>query len=252
MAGRPPHSPADAPYEVIAAVRDNAAWCDLMCRAHGRPGTFAERAWTNPARTPLYYPDAVTLSPLATAADVLPHIDAGSGASVKDSFATLDLPGFEVLFEAQWIHRAAPEPAETSWQVVEDAATLAAWAAACGLPDLFPPALLTPAATDAATGAETGSGTGSGTGAATGSGTTTTIVYGRTGGAITEGAVLTSTGDVVGVSNVFGPASAWAGVTAMAARLFPGRPLVGYESDPSDALAHGFTTTGPLRILLKP
>ncbi|MFG1696843.1 hypothetical protein [Nonomuraea sp. NPDC049309] len=230
MAGRPPDRPADAPYEVIAAVRDNAAWCDLMCRAHGRPGTFTDMAWTSPVRTPPYYPDAVTRSPLATAGDVLPHIDAGPGASVKDSFATLDLPGFEVLFEAQWIHRAAPEPAGTSWQVVEDAATLAAWAAACDLPGLFPPSLLTLST----------------------AGTTATIVYGRTGDAVTEGAVLTATGGVVGVSNVFGPASAWANVMAMAARLFPGRPLVGYESDPSTALAHGFTTTGPLRVLLKP
>jgi len=215
---------------VIAAVRDNAAWCDLMCRAHGRPGTFTGKAWTSPTRTPPYYPDAVTLSPLATADDVLPRIDAGSGASVKDCFATLDLPGFEVLFEARWIHRAAPEPAGTSWQVAEDTATLAAWADACGLPGLFPPSLLTLST----------------------AGTTATIVYGRTGGTVTEGAVLTATGDVVGVSNVFGPASAWAGVTATAARLFPGRPLVGYESDPSAALAHGFTTTGPLRVLLKP
>ncbi|WP_345409993.1 hypothetical protein [Nonomuraea salmonea] len=110
MAGRPPHRSADAPHEVIAAARDNAAWCDLMCRAHGRPGMFAGVAWTNPVRTPPFYPDAVTLSPLATATDVLPHIDAGSGASVKDSFATLDLPGFEVLFEAHWIHRPAPRP----------------------------------------------------------------------------------------------------------------------------------------------
>ncbi|SEH00565.1 hypothetical protein SAMN05444920_116301 [Nonomuraea solani] len=38
---------------LAAAVRDNAAWCDLMCRAHGRPGTFTGRAWTNSARTPL-------------------------------------------------------------------------------------------------------------------------------------------------------------------------------------------------------
>ncbi|MEV4473293.1 hypothetical protein ACFFR3_22470 [Nonomuraea salmonea] len=226
MAGRPPHRSADAPHEVIAAARDNAAWCDLMCRAHGRPGMFAGVAWTNPVRTPPFYPDAVTLSPLATATDVLPHIDAGSGASVKDSFATLDLPGFEVLFEAHWIHRPAPGPAETTWQVVEDAATLAAWASACDLTDLFTPALLE----------EPGA----------------TIVYARTGDAVTEGAVLTSTGPVVGVSNVFGPSSAWEGVTAMAAHLFPGRPLAGYEIDPSDALTHGFTTTGPLRVWHKP
>ncbi|WP_346105423.1 hypothetical protein [Nonomuraea maheshkhaliensis] len=236
-------------WQAVAA-RDNAAWCDLMCRAHGRPGTFAERAWTNPARTPPFYPDAVTLSPDATAADVLGRIDAGPGASVKDSFATLDLPGFEVLFEARWIHRAAPDRTPTDWAAVEGAATLRDWARAFGEPGLFPPALLAEA----------------------------TIVYGRTDGEITTGAVLTTgapatgpageptvshAGDpgsgpavspAVGVSNVFGPDedAAWAGALAMAAELFPGRPLVGYEIDPTTALSHGFTTTGPLRVWIKP
>lgn len=45
------------------AALNNAEWCDAMCRAHGLPGVFTPRAWTNPARTPLFYPDAVTLSP---------------------------------------------------------------------------------------------------------------------------------------------------------------------------------------------
>ncbi|WP_220039808.1 hypothetical protein [Nonomuraea aridisoli] len=206
------------------AARDNAAWCDLMCRAHGRPGTFTGRAWTNPVRTPPFYPDAVTLSPEATAADVLGRIDAGAGATVKDSFAVLDLPGFDVLFEAQWIHRAAPEPAGAPWEVVRDPATLAEWEQACfggETTGLFPPALLTEA----------------------------TIVYGRSGGA-----VLTATGPAVGVSNVFGADldATWADALATAAALFPGRPLVGYETDPEPALHHGFTPIGPLRVWLHP
>ncbi|MFI6635759.1 hypothetical protein ACIBI7_43305 [Nonomuraea fuscirosea] len=212
-------------WQAVAA-RDNASWCDLMCRAHGRPGTFTERAWTNPARTPPFYPDAVTLSPAATAADVLGRIDAGPGASVKDSFATLALPGFEVLFEARWIHRDAPGRTPTAWTVVEDADTLRDWERAFGEPGLFPPALLEEA----------------------------TIVSGRTNGEITAGAILTTGGPAVGVSNVFGPDedAAWEGTLAMAADLFPGRPLVGYEVDPATALRHGFTTTGALRVWIKP
>ncbi|MEQ4725294.1 hypothetical protein [Nonomuraea sp. B19D2] len=213
--------------DVVAAARDNAEWCDAMCRAHGSPGTFTALAWTNPARTPRLYPDAVTLSPDATAADVLGHIDAGPGASVKDSFATLDLPGFEVLFEGQWIRREPPERREPAiaWEVVADAATLTGWEQACfdgEISGLFLPALLDEV----------------------------TILCGRRGGAIVCGSVLTPREQVVGVSNVFGAAS-WEGTLAMAAGLFPGRPLVGWEVDPEDAVRHGFTTIGPLRVWSK-
>jgi hypothetical protein len=97
---------------LTAAVEENAAWCDVYCRVHGVPGVFGPRAWTSPVCTPEFYPDAVTLTPSATAADVLPLVDASAGCSVKDSFATLELPGFSVLFEASWLH--FPMPAAVS------------------------------------------------------------------------------------------------------------------------------------------
>ncbi|MEO3799482.1 hypothetical protein [Nonomuraea sp. B1E8] len=229
------------------AVRDNAGWCDLMCRAHGSPGTFTGRAWTNAVRTPLFYPDAVTLSPSATAADVLDRIDSGPGASVKDSYATLDLPGFDVLFEAQWLWRSAPGRTDASrtgtgpaarrrpgagigWEVVGDAATLADWertAFSGEVRGLFPASLL----------GHVG------------------ILCGRIDGEVVCGSVLTPSGAVAGVSNVFASGcdldTAWAGTVAMAASLFPGRPLVGYESDHETAVRHGFTPIGPLRVWLK-
>jgi hypothetical protein len=223
-----------------SAAANNAAWCEAMCRAHGIPGVFGPRAWTNPTRTPPLYPDAITLAPDATAADVLDGIDATSGASVKDSFALLDLPGFDVLFEAQWICRPAPaEPrgdlrAATgdpiTWELVTD---LAEWEHACfsgGTSALFPPALLDDPGIR--------------------------VIGGRIGGDLVCGSVLNASGTVTGVSNVFASGcdmdAAWAGTLAKAAALFPGRPLVGYESDPEDALKHGFTTIGPLRVWLRP
>ncbi|WP_433436922.1 hypothetical protein [Nonomuraea sp. CA-141351] len=212
---------------VTAAARDNAEWCDAMCRAHGSSGTFTAQAWTHPTRTPPFYPDAVTLSPEVTAADLLGHIDAGPGASVKDSFATLDLPGFDVLFEAQWIHREPPERREPAiaWELVKDAATLSDWEQACfdgEIKDLFLPAILDEV----------------------------TVLCGRQGDAIVSGSVLSPREQVVGVSNVFGDAP-WEGTLAMAAGLYPGRPLVGWEIDPEDAVRHGFTTIGPLRVWSK-
>ncbi|MFD5494043.1 hypothetical protein ACFWH4_14235, partial [Streptomyces sp. NPDC127091] len=39
-----------------------------MSRSHGSAGEFGAQAWAAPSRTPLYYPDAVTLVPGAGAA----------------------------------------------------------------------------------------------------------------------------------------------------------------------------------------
>ncbi|MEV6829859.1 hypothetical protein [Amycolatopsis sp. NPDC051102] len=98
-----------------AAVAENAAWCALV----GGGGRWGPRAWTSASRTPAFYPDAVTLDPAATAADVLPFVDGSAGCSVKDSFATLDLPGFSVLFEATWI-ACGPGVPEPGWRRVTE------------------------------------------------------------------------------------------------------------------------------------
>src|SRR4051794_34465573 len=97
-----------------------------MSRSHGLVSAFETQAWAAPARTPPFYPDAVTLVPEAAVAALVHRIDITSaGASVKDSFADLDLTdaNFQVLFEAQWIHRPARAPAIApglSWNVADD------------------------------------------------------------------------------------------------------------------------------------
>lgn len=107
-----------------------------MCRAHGVTGEFGADAWAAPVRTPLYYPDAVTLEPETGRDALVTRIDTASpGASVKDSFADLELTaaGFQALFEAQWVHRPAGAPTPSSdlaWDVVGDSDTLRAWALA--------------------------------------------------------------------------------------------------------------------------
>ncbi|SDK56077.1 hypothetical protein SAMN05216298_0548 [Glycomyces sambucus] len=214
-----------------AAAHDNAAWCDAMCRAHGTPGGFAADAWTSPVRTPVYYPDAVTLAPGADAASVLARIDSGAGASVKDSFADLDLRpfGFEVLFEARWIHRPAG-PADAAWREVADPEALREWARAWdggeGNAEVFRPALLDLPGVHLIAGEPAGS----------------------------AGAVLTRTGPVVGVSNVFAArGDGWPAALAAAHDLYPGVPVVGYEHGDGLAAAerHGFAPVGPLRVWLR-
>lgn len=135
-------------------ARNNAEWCDILCRTHGVPGQFDPDAWVSPRRTPPYYPDAVTLDPTASGSSVLDRIDTiDPDCSIKDSFATLDLGpfGFSVVHEAEWICREPQpflpvRPAGVSWTALETASELTAWAAAWdgdGAPDgLFRPALL--------------------------------------------------------------------------------------------------------------
>ncbi|MEU9232281.1 hypothetical protein [Streptomyces subrutilus] len=225
-----------------AAARDNAEWCDAVARGHGPAGAFGAEAWSSARRTPPLYPDAVTLAPGASAPALVAGIDTGNpGCSVKDSFADLDLAGdgFEVLFEARWIHRpaAAPAPAGGSrleWSAVGGAAELARWEAAWDGEEgtgLFHPDL---------------------------PGRDVVFLAGRAGGRIVAGAVAhRGSGAVVGLSNLFAhdeadTDAAWAGaLTAVAAR-WPDLPVVGYESgdDLAAAVRAGFTPIGPLRVWL--
>lgn len=226
---------------VQAAARNNAEWCAAMSRSHGLANEFGVQAWTAPSRTPLYYPDAVTLVPDADPAALAARIDTTSpGASVKDSFADLDLTevGFHVLFEAQWIHRPASAPApatDLAWDVAGDPDMLRAWALAWDDGDgnacLFRPELLDDPATFVLAGQSAD-------------------------GRVVTGAVASRSDQVVGISNVFaldgGPDAAWPVVLDAVTWLFPTLPVVGYEQ--GDALAaavrHGFEPIGPLRIWL--
>ncbi|MGW7072827.1 hypothetical protein ACWGII_23400 [Streptomyces sp. NPDC054855] len=222
------------------AARNNAEWCDAVCRAHGLPGEFGGGAWSSARRTPPLYPDAVSLIPEVSAADLVARIDTASpGCSVKDSFACLDLEllGFEVLFEAQWIHREAGAPsaaAHLGWEPLKSAESLPAWETAWNDGEestgLFRPGLLSEDTRFLAAYAE---------------------------GRIVAGAVASRAASVVGVSNLFTSAdeeSAWAGCLAEVARLWPGLPVVGYESGESldAAVSQGFTPVGPLRVWLHP
>jgi hypothetical protein len=216
------------------AARNNAEWCEAMCRAHGLPGDFGPRAWTNPRRTPLLYPDAVTLSEDDTA---------GGGCSVKDSFASLDLSGagFDVLFEARWLHRPAGTPAPApppgvAWAPLTTPAELAEWATAWdadeGPSALFRPELLADPSV--------------------------TFLAGRSAsdGRVVAGAVVNVGGGAAGLSNVFTTSgdtdAAWAGCVSSLSRLWPGLPAVGYEqgADLTSAVRHGYEEVGALRVWL--
>jgi len=106
---------ADARVE--QAARNNAVWCETVCRVHGTPGEFYAPLWLTRHPVPRCYPNVVTLSHDSTAAQ-LAHIEAlvelglPGRWGVKDSFCSLDLAalGFRPLFDATWLWRAPVQP----------------------------------------------------------------------------------------------------------------------------------------------
>lgn len=77
------------------AARNNAIWCDTICRAHGFPGEFHDSLWLNRHPVPRFYPNVVTLADEHRSAEQLTHIrdliaaDLPGSWAVKDSFSTL-------------------------------------------------------------------------------------------------------------------------------------------------------------------
>lgn len=234
---------ADRNGWVRAAARNNAEWCDAVCRAHGLQGEFRADAWVSAHRTPPLYPDAVTLTADTSAREVLARIDVASpGCSIKDSFACLDLSpaGFEVLFDAQWIYRPADRPAPTPpegirWDRVQNTGDLVAWEAAWngdqGITGLFRPALLTD--------------------------DTAFFLAGYAGGQVVAGAVASRTESVVGISNLFTSdddlEGAWAGCLAAVVGMWPGVPVFGYEhgEDLEAAVRQDCVPIGPVRVWVR-
>ena len=223
---------------VSEAAANNAAWCDAVARTHGITGSIAGDAWTVPRRTPLLYPDAVTLRPDVDPRSLLARIDAGPGASVKDSFATLDLAphGFTVLFDATWIVRAPGTGnlrGDTATLTHVDASSFPAWErewrGAGGPADVLRPTVLDdPRVTALAT------------------------VHGD--GSVVGGATLFATTTCVGVTNAFAAPDSldalWRGIVAWVELHAPGATLVGYEAgaDLAAAWRIGFEPVAPLRV----
>jgi hypothetical protein len=226
---------------VADAARNNAEWCDAVCRVNGCSGQFAGDAWTNARRSPPYYPDAVTLAPSAAGDAILRRVDTSTGCSVKDSFATLDLSprGFRVLFGAEWIgrpaDRAAGARATRPWRTVGDASELAEWEAAWAdgqeSSSPFGPALLDQP--------------------------NVVVLAGHRRGAVVAGAILNRSETVIGCSNLFALDgdldAAWEAAVVAATRWFPDAALVGYETGAALAAARGrgFESLGPLRVWIK-
>jgi hypothetical protein len=233
--------------DIAMAARNNAEWCEAVCRARGVPGRFTEHLWVNEQRTPPYYPSIITLHrstdalrrELAEALDALRH-SSGQQPSVKDSFADIDLAPFgcRILFAAEWIGRpaglaAAPDPAGVVWSIVRDEPALAAWKIAWDEKILkedpvFAPKLL--------------------------GDPRVAFMTAHREGEVVAGAVAFRSEEAVGMSNVFVRAddldAMWGGAVASVRDWASGLAIVGYESaaDLERAMALGFRKLGKLRV----
>jgi hypothetical protein len=244
-----PESVAPDPRAVRAAAA-NVAWCDTVCRVHGIPGSVAHGMWLAGGHPPPFYPHVVTSSPGLEAAAVAQAVPPQEGASVKDSFSDVDLGGhgFAVLFEAEWVWLESATPGVGSspatppqgsspagspgevplWAEVADGAALQEWAVASGQAGTFPPALLADPAVR--------------------------FLAARADGEVVGRAALCLGAGVVGVSNVWsGGPGVWETLGGVTSRLFPGRPLAGYErgADLAGAVAAGFVPVGRLRVWVR-
>jgi hypothetical protein len=224
-----------APDPLTLAVREHAAWCDLVCRLHRFAPEGDARVWWSARRTPDLCPDAVTLVADASEFDVLGRINDSVGASVSDSFATFDLTiqGWSVLFDATWVARppgsGGDDETASTFAAVREKFVFAAWCRAWGGQADALPAGLRRA-----------------------SGVT---VLGREGdGGFVDGGIVhrTEIGGtaVAGLWNGFG---AWADVADAASARHPDAWLVTYERDAGldAALAAGFRAIGPLRVWVR-
>jgi hypothetical protein len=219
---------------VGVAARNNAEWCDVVCRAHGLSPRLGSGAWTSDQRTPAGFPDAVTLTTAVSAQRLLSNIDVSDGCSVKDSFAELDLSphDFRVLFEAQWI--AGPQVLENipasspRWAVVDD---VDEWLAAQPDPLIESDSMRRGLLDDSVC-----------------------ALLARDAGEVVAGAVITCGGDAVGISNVFvkagDPAAHWRCALAAVCARHPTLLIVGYEQGPMLAAAReaGCLPLGRLRV----
>lgn len=229
---------------VHLAARNNAAWCDTVCRAHGAPGEFRDSLWLNLRAVPAFYPNAVTL---AEGDDVhragLRDLQAATIPTrwaVKDSFSALDLShaGFAVLFAADWYFRSPASSGmrrTNQWTRLRSADALAGWEAAwradanlAADARIFPDALI--ADSDIA------------------------FLARYAGGQIVAGAIANRQAGAVGLTNVFGPANedsvTRADAMALTGAEFPGLPTVAYVgADKRDAMVElGFAAIGALRV----
>lgn len=215
------------------AVDASIGWYEDLFALHGIGTAMVDGVWRSAGPPPPLHSDVVTVEPMATLDAVSDALAGRPAWAFKDSFASIRPAGASVdlLFEATWIHLAAPAGAararRTPWRRIASVEELARWnagwdTAAVLLPDLLERAHF--------------------------------AILGRfDAGEITAGAVARLGSGTVDLSNVHGTGQAvvdWEELVDVVTVEFPARDLVGYErgDDLEAANGAGFASVGPLRV----
>lgn len=215
-----------------AAVDASRHWYDDVFALHGVPVQVEDGLWAAVGPTIPWHSSAKTLEPGVGTERVVDAVSTYEHCTVADSFGdlALDVHGFELLFEATWLHRA-PAPAASDrlpegWSVVADPDLLAEWSVAHDYAGVLPPAVL--------------------------GHPRFRILACHRGGALVGGAVTHDATGAVGFSNAWGDGEvATSGdVLAAVTALHPGRALIDYAqgAELRAMVATGFTPLGPQRV----
>ena len=217
------------------AVDASVGWYEDLFALHGVASTLRDGLWSALGPPPPLHSDALVVEPRVNASEVVARLEGHEHAGFKDSFATIDAAphGFDLLFEATWIHRTAPDAVSgsaPSWSTVTTIEELAEWTGHHDTTAVLLPGILERAHFR--------------------------ILAKRVDGEIVAGAVARLASGAVDVSNVYavpGHAVHWAELSTVVATHFPGRPLVGYErgDDLAAALDGGFRAVGDQRVWVR-
>lgn len=214
------------------AIDASIGWYEDITALHGIASRLEDGVWRSVGPPPPLHSSVVAVEPWVSVEQLEAALDGHDTWGYKDSFARLPpRRAAELLFTATWIHRdAAPAPVgrgESRWHRVRDAEELARWNAGSDTAEVLLPGLL-----------ERGH----------------FAVLARTEhGETMAGAVARLGSGAVDLSNVHAVEGAtvdWAELADVVGRLFPGRPIVGYEhgDDLEAALQSGFQPVGDLRV----
>lgn len=214
------------------AVDASIGWYEDILASHGIGSVLESGLWSSLDEPPPWHSDAVVVEPTVTADQILARLQDRPHAAVKDSFSRVDLSdeGWNLLFDATWIYRAGARSGtsdERGWRAVTSAEELSVWNQRHDTTGVLLPGLLRRAHLR--------------------------VLAKYAGDEMVGGAAARLSGGVVEVSNMHvsaGHRLDWAGLVRAIGRLFPDRPLVGYERGDSLQLAlqAGFVPTGDLRV----